>query len=303
MFYQQKRNVLKKGSQHIDIFSKGWNFSQDGPGNRLLYHFQGCNLTCPWCSNPEGMPLEGTLIFRKEKLIDSVCAKGAIKDRTPDRSVCNTCEDRPCLERHRNGGIEWSARRYTIDEILIEIDEARGLFHSGGGVTLTGGEPTLQFHSLKELLRRIKEKQIHTAIETNGTNPRLSELLPLIDTVIIDIKHPDTHVHRFVLGLGNETVIRNIKEIAVAGKEMWVRIPLIPGFNDGEENIRGFISLFKEIPPGGYSLELLPYHEYGKVKWEQIGKPYEMPDKKITGEELKKYKQMFSDNRINIITT
>ena len=136
------------------IFSKGFNFSQDGPGNRLVYHLQGCNLHCPWCSNPEGMSLTGG-------------------------------EER------------------TVDDVFSECLRSRALFFSGGGVTFTGGECTLQREELSELLSRLRAAGIHTAIETNGTSPHLRELLPHVNYLIMDFKHFDGDALLQSTGVGN----------------------------------------------------------------------------------------------------
>ena len=144
----------------MKIFFKGFNFSQDGPGNRLVYHLQGCNMKCPWCSNPEGMPF--------------------------------------C------GGKEVSA-----EEIVKECMSCKAMFFSGGGVTFTGGEATVWHDELLLVLKKLKEKGIHTAIETNGTDKKLSELLPFIDYLIMDFKHYDAEKHKYYTGISNETVVEN----------------------------------------------------------------------------------------------
>lgn len=287
----------------ISIFGKGWNFSQDGPGNRLIYHFQGCNLSCPWCSNPEGIDRAGTLLVCPDKLKDAVCPHGAIQNKTLDRSHCQTCTGRTCLGKYRNEGIRFSAKEYTIEELADEIEGARTLFHSGGGVTCTGGEATLQFDPLKQLLIAAKRMGIHTAIETNGTNNRLPELFSLIDTLMIDFKHPDSSTHRRILGVGNETVIRNIEKASTSCSEIWIRIPLIPSFNDAEEDIGKFIHTLKGINLERVSVELLPYHEYGKIKWEQVGMPYTPSGNTLSPNTLRQYEQLFRANNITIINT
>ncbi|MDR3142826.1 MAG: glycyl-radical enzyme activating protein [Tannerellaceae bacterium] len=286
----------------IKIFSKGWNFSQDGPGNRLLYHFQGCNFVCPWCSNPEGISLSGSLLVKAEKLIDSVCPHGAIRELRLDRTKCEVCTGMECIRMNRNEGIRLSAQEYTIDDLLCEIEGAKNLFHSGGGVTFTGGEPTLQFRPLKHLLKELR-KRVHIVMETNGTHLRLPELFEWIDLLIIDLKQADTAIHKQVLGLGNEQVIRNLEQASATGVKLWIRIPLIPGFNNDRSAIEGLLRIIKRVNRNGISVELLRYHEYGKIKWEQIGKVYTMPEKKIPAEQLRQYRQLFSDNNIQMINT
>lgn len=287
----------------IKIFNKGWNFSQDGPGNRLLYHFQGCNLFCPWCSNPEGIAVQGTMLCNPAKIIDSVCPNGAVQNKTLNRNICRTCADRQCLDRNRSEGIKWSAKEYSIDEIIDEIRNAKGLFYSGGGVTITGGEPTLQFGLLKQLLSKIKDMQVNTAIETNGTSDRLPELFALIDTMMIDFKHHDSAIHQKWLGLGNEKVIENLGKAAESGIDLWIRIPLIPGFNDAPDDVAKMINEISKINRSNVSVELLPYHEYGKTKWEQAGMAYIMRGGKIEIEKIKKYNEWLVAHHIKMINT
>lgn len=212
----------------LRIFQRGFNFSQDGPGNRLIYHLQGCNLRCPWCSNPEGLALVGG----------------------------NVC---------------------TIDELLDEVERSKMMFFDGGGVTLTGGEVTMQFDAVKEFLSQLHARGIHTCIETNGLHPRLPELFRMIDLLIMDIKHWNTETHRAVTGLPNGITIQNIEKVLAANQPLALRIPLIGGFNASEDDARGFVSLFDRLGVRGKAtVELLPYHEYGKDKYKTLGLDYTM---------------------------
>ena len=181
----------------IRILQKGFNFSQDGPGNRLVYHLQGCNLHCPWCSNPESM------------------------------AFC--------------GGIET-----LISDLVNEAVKAEMMFFDGGGVTFTGGEPTVQFDALKEALILLKEKGINTAIETNGTNPNLPELFGFIDYLIMDFKHHNSGKLKEFTGVGNETVIKNIAAACQKNKNPLLRIPLIHSFNSSVEDAENFSEILKE---------------------------------------------------------
>ena len=173
--------------EKIRIFQKGFNYSQDGQGNRLVYHLQGCNMKCPWCANPEGMKMEGALYLDKDWIQDELCPKGAVKEKVLDRSVCAKCDGMECQTvKYKNKGLRLSFEEYTTDEIFDEILRSSPMFYDGGGVTFTGGEATMQFDALKELLIRLTKAGVHTVIETNGANPRLPELFPYIDQLIMD---------------------------------------------------------------------------------------------------------------------
>ena len=240
----------------IRIFQKGFNFSQDGPGNRLVYHLQGCNLSCPWCSNPEGLAVAGGTAF-------------------------------------------------AIDELVEEVRRSSMMFFDGGGVTLTGGEVTLQFPKVKEFLTRLHEAGIHTCIETNGLSKQLPELFPVLDLLIMDIKHHDPEKHRAVTGLPNDRTVSNIHNALEYGIPLALRIPLIGGFNASEEDARSFASLFRELELGNRAtVELLTYHEYGKDKYAKLGIPYTMTNTaRVSRETLKLYTQILQDAGITIIHT
>lgn len=199
------------------VLQKGFNYSQDGPGNRLVYHLQGCNFRCKWCSNPESMPMENP-----------------------------------------------KAKETSVDELVHEVDRSRMMFFDGGGVTFTGGECTLQCDELIEALKKIKKLGVNTAIETNGSNPRLVEIAKWVDYLIMDFKHYDSNIHKKWIGMGNESVKKNLADLIEAGKYVHIRIPLIHRVNDDFE---GFCEFFKGISVENIDVEILPYHEYGKDKW------------------------------------
>lgn len=210
------------------IFQKGFNYSQDGPGNRLVYHLQGCNLRCPWCANPEGL------------------------------AIC--------------GGTE-----HPVHALVEEVLRSKMMFFDGGGVTLTGGEATVQFNEVQDFLSRLHALGIHTCMETNGVSSRLEALFPVVDHLIMDIKHYDPAVHRAVTGLGNEQTVKNLRLALKKRTQLALRIPLIGGFNATPEDAEGFCRLFDTLGIGANAtLELLPYHEYGRDKYKKLGLPYQM---------------------------
>lgn len=227
----------------LKIFQKGFNYSQDGQGNRLVYHLQGCNMKCPWCANPEGMPVEGAMISENGK-----------KPRL-------SCQER------------------EVEEILEEIMSCRPMFFDGGGVTFTGGEATMQFEPLKELLIRLGGAGIHTAVETNGTHPRLPELFPYIGQLIMDCKHWQEEKHRRYTGVSFDRVYRNLVLASEHHGRTDIRIPLIGGVNDSPEDMDRFVELFGKLRTDRLTFEVLKYHEFGRKKWEECGRAYEMDEK------------------------
>ena len=238
----------------IKVLHKGFNYSQDGPGNRLVYHLQGCNLHCPWCSNPESM-----------KIITQ-------------------------------GGTD-------IDEIIRQSIAASPMFFDGGGVTFTGGEPTVQFEALKEVLTQLKSAGINTAIETNGTNPRLPELFEFIDFLIMDFKHHNSDKLKEYAGIGNENVIANIKAASEQRKQLLVRIPLINGFNASVEDAQCFADVLSPLMKEGFNLEVLSYHEYGKDKWLQNGMDYTMQNAFVDEVQFTEFCNVLKNNSISLTRT
>jgi pyruvate formate lyase activating enzyme len=288
---------------HLKIFKKGFNFGQDGPGNRLVLHLQGCNLRCPWCANPEGLAPEGSLLVRPEKLLENVCPSGAIHQHTLDREKCQTCSHKSCLYENKNEGLQFSCQTLPVEVLFEEILSARSLFFDGGGVTFSGGEPTLQFAALKALLFKLKEAGIHTAVETNATHPNLPELFPLLNLLMIDFKHYDAERHLQWTGGHNQGIKNNLIKAIKKHPNVWVRIPLINGFNAHPKFIPGFIDFFRPLDVKHVRFEFLNYHEYGKIKWEQCGLPYTVKNGAVESGVEEAFKNSFIENGFEVIRT
>lgn len=249
----------------IKIFQKGFNYSQDGHGNRLVFHLQGCNMRCPWCSNPEGISVNGTDITEK-------------------------------------GRTRLSCKEYDIEDVVKESVRSKPMFFDGGGVTLTGGEVTMQFEVVKELLKRLKDYEIHTAIETNGSHPRMIELVPYVDQWIMDVKHYDDIKHKEWVGVSLENTTKTLNSVSKLHKDMLVRVPLIPGFNDSEEDAWKFAEYFSKNS-ASLQVEFLAYHEYGKQKWEQCGMEYTMPNVRLKAGTIKRFEEIMSTKGILCVRT
>ena len=236
---------------YIHYFQKGFNYSQDGPGNRLVVHLQGCNLHCPWCSNPESMTLHG-------------------------------------------------GNTVSTEELLEEIVSCKRLFFDGGGATFTGGECTLQKNALNEVLKGCKQNGIHTAIETNGTCPYSKELFENIDLIISDFKHYDNEKLQKRVGQVRDYQ-KNIADYLKSGKPVLIRIVLINGFNAERSDAVKFAEFFHGLPTENATFEFLPYHEYGKNKWEKLGKVYEMQNAFVAQETVKHFEYVFKSYHLKTI--
>lgn len=285
-------------SRVIRIFQKGFNYSQDGQGNRLVYHLQGCNMKCPWCANPEGMKPEGVIVTDKDWIQEELCPKGAVRDGRLDRKICEGCKEGECLTvKYKSKGIRLSCEERTTEEVFREIVRSSPMFYDGGGVTFTGGEATMQYEALKELLVRLKEGGIHTAIETNGSHPRLGELFPYIDQLIMDCKHWDPEKHLRYTGVPIDIVNQNLRRAAKEHPCVDIRVPLIGGVNDSEEDLEGFLRFFQEIGGENVTFEILKYHEFGKNKWEECGWEYRMTEEAhVTVEQIRHMKERITES-------
>lgn len=235
----------------IRYFQKGFNYSQDGPGNRLVLHLQGCNLHCPWCSNPEGM--------------------------------------------NANEG-----KSISTDDLIQEFISCKRLFFDGGGVTFTGGECTLQKDALMQVLQACKQNGIHTAIETNGTCPYDSELFENIDFIISDFKHYDKEKLTKWVGQVRDYQ-KNIADYLKSEKPVLIRIVLINGFNAEREDAVKFAEFFKNLPTQNAVFEFLPYHEYGKNKWEKLGKDYKMKNAFVNQDTVNLFEEIFKSKHLKTI--
>lgn len=285
----------------LKYFQKGFNFSQDGPGNRLVIHLQGCNLKCPWCANPEGLNPNGVLMTT-DKTNGSFCPKGAFADGVLNRELCRGCS-MPCTGIPASG-LKLSCTEEEVSDIVAYCVTCKMMFFDGGGVTISGGEPTVQFDALKELLSELKAEGIHTAVECNGTHPDLPDLFPLIDYLIMDCKHYDSAKHKSVCGLPNDNILQNIKAACASRNQLLVRIPLIGGFNASLQDAAQFAALFREIGNENVQYEFLRYHEFGKNKYENCGYSYTMTEEaKVPPERIREFSDIFHQNGLKTLHT
>ncbi len=289
----------------LKVFQSGFNYSQDGPGNRLVFHLQGCNFRCPWCSNPESIAVQGSLIVDEKYLVDSVCPYGAIKDKKIDRSMCETCKTKDCIsEKNRNKGIRLSYKEMKTQEIVNLAVSCKESFYDGGGVTFSGGEATLQFDALEETLRGLKENGINTTIETNGTAKNLEKLFNVVDHLIIDYKIPFSNRHKEILQHNDQQTKENIILASQKHPDLLVRIPLVHNVNDRQEDLAAFLEFFDQCHKEGLKIEFLKYHDYGSSKWGQIGQEYVMSDDShISSEKYDSFVAAFKDANYQVIFT
>jgi pyruvate formate lyase activating enzyme len=235
----------------------------DGPGIRTVVFFKGCPLSCRWCSNPESQQVQ----------VSQECQKA----------------------------LSLNVRRYDLDEILeICLQDQPFYEESGGGVTLSGGEPLAQGEFAALLLRALKDRRIHTAMETTGYAPPdvFREAALAADLLLFDIKHYDERHHIDGTGVPMGPILANLKTALAAEKPLLPRIPIIPGFNNALEDAEGFVRLLASL--GLKEVQLLPFHQFGEKKYEALNIPYPMRGTpQLHKEDLEEYRRIFLANKIN----
>jgi len=258
----------------------------DGPGIRTLVFFKGCPLRCQWCQNPETFIKQRQLIMHKNlcigcgKCIQSCPQKavyienGEIKADKLKCKMCGLCAANCFADALDIIGIE-----YTVEEVLDIILKDKVFYkHSEGGATLGGGEVTTYSDFASELLRRVKEHHIHTAIETCGYSKweDLKKVLQYTDLVLYDIKHSNCMLHRKYTGVDNTLILSNLKKTVDYGKRVILRLPLIPGINNDATVLTEIANIAKEY--GIKDIHILPFHQMGEDKWSGIGLDYTFKD-------------------------
>lgn len=269
----------------------------DGPGVRTTVFFAGCNLACRWCHNPEAISPAPRLQYLAARCTGcgacvAACPARAIDVKqagssgamaitdasatnpastfAPNRALCTGCG--ACVAACPAGARSLSCQTVTSDEILPRLLADREIYrHTGGGITFSGGEPFLQPDFLKALAQGCQNAGVHTAAETAANLPwrQIKPLLPLLDLVICDLKAASPALHKRCTGADNAQILANIRLLHRHAKQLWVRIPLVPGYNDAPAELAHMANLLKEIGP--LPVEVLAYHSMGEGKYQSLG--------------------------------
>lgn len=240
----------------------------DGPGIRTTVFFKGCSQNCYWCHNPESIEMQ-PFSFVKKVVIDGK------------------------IHNHN----ETIGKLYTVEEIIDILSRDRIFMEeSGGGVTFSGGEPTMQPVFLISLLEACQKEGLHTAVDTNGLASKevMQKIMPLTDLFLFDVKHLDPKKHKAGTGTSNELILDNLKFLLKNNSKLRIRIPVIPGFNFNAGDMRAILVLIDSLPGTVKQVDLLPYHTIARNKYKRFGiKNKDSGVSALKIEDLDEVKQIF----------
>jgi pyruvate formate lyase activating enzyme len=281
----------------------------DGPGIRTTIFFQGCPLNCWWCHNPESQSSRSVLMYRANRCslcqtCIEVCPQNGIslKGTTiTDRSKCDLCGE--CAAACYYGAREISGKSMTIAEVMAAIQRDVPFYdQSGGGVTFSGGEPLLQRRFLAEVLRECNAQDIHTVVDTSGfaSWEVFESIRQDVNLFLYDLKILDDQRHQQYTGVSNLLILNNLQRLAESGAQIFVRIPLIPGINDDEENLKESAALIAGLP-NIRAVELMAYHDIAEAKYESLGMDYQLPHTSPPTEaDMQKAAKYFEDQGLGV---
>jgi pyruvate formate lyase activating enzyme len=255
----------------------------DGPGIRTLVFLKGCPLRCQWCCNPESQSFSEQLNYIGHKCISCFsclqkCPYSSIHKSGEkvafNYQLCMACAHKPCIDSCEGEALKVCGKTYTVSEVVETVYKDIDFYrNSGGGVTFSGGEPFAQPEFLLALLKACKERNVHTAIETcgYGNTADIKMMIPFTDMFLYDLKIINTKLHEKYMGKPNEVILENLAVLASSGKNVIIRIPMIPGITDTLENLGQIAELSKQY--GIKEINLEPYHSLGEEKYTEFGMP------------------------------
>jgi pyruvate formate lyase activating enzyme len=274
----------------------------DGPGIRTEIFLKGCPLKCLWCHSPESQSPHMQVAWFEIRCIGlgvcgkclGACPRGAIvKGKTIiskidqsemqvidiNRELCDNCGK--CTEACPANALAVCGTDMTVEQVIARINKDRPYYRrSGGGVTLSGGEPMVQYRFSTAIFKECKEQGLNTALDTTGFAPweHYKPILEYTDLTLLDLKQMDSKRSLEITGVPNELILENARKMAEAGALLQIRIPVIPGYNDSEENLRATSRFCAELGKVVTLVQILPYHRLGLVKYERLQKKYLLAD-------------------------
>ncbi|MHA1783487.1 MAG: glycyl-radical enzyme activating protein [Promethearchaeota archaeon] len=292
------------GEQKAFIFEIQKMSTEDGPGIRTTVFFKQCPLRCAWCHNPESISKEKQLEWFEHKCIGcftclEVCKQGALSFTEEglriDREKCISCGT--CVNECPSTALHMFGEYWTLDDLFHEINKDLVYYEqSNGGITVSGGEPTIQWEFVEAFLKKCKENGISTALDTCGyANKKIYErLLPHVDLILYDLKEIDSKKHQDFTGVPNDLILDNARWIArymrENGKKMWIRTPLIPKYTATVENIKGIGEfIVKELDNIPERWDILAFNNLCISKYERLDMNWALKDEPLLTEEEIEY--------------
>ncbi len=274
----------------------------DGPGFRTNVYLKGCPMKCEWCHNPETIDALPDIFWKRRLCVGcgecmDVCPNNAInppippeESQKPDstyqkivRDQCDLCMK--CVDACHYGALSISGKPVSIDELIEEVEKDRPFYdNSGGGMTLSGGEPTAHSDFSLQLLKAAKQRGLHTCLDTNGCCDWnvFEKLLEHVDVFLFDLKHIDSAIHKEKTGVDNGIILKNLARLSETGKEIWIRIPVIPGFNDSLDFHTRASEFLSNLPGKISRVDLLSYHNWCQDKYDWLGIDWPMKEIEAT---------------------
>ena len=260
----------------------------DGPGIRTTVFMKGCPLRCRWCHNPEGLSPKLQLQFFEDKCVG--CGSCGKREKLSDAERCNTEALTVC------------GRELDESDVISEVLKDRIFYSDNGGITLSGGECLLQADFVASVLSLAKAEGLHTAIDTCGCVNwgDIEKTLDFCDLYLYDIKCLDPTLHKEYTGVDNSLIIENLKRLSACGKDIWIRVPVIPDFNNNEAEMKAIAELVSTLS-SVKQVTLMPYHTLGASKYKTLGLEYKFDtEKRISDEELFGFRKIFEEKGIRI---
>ena len=284
----------------------------DGPGIRTTVFLKGCPLHCPWCQNPESMRLLPEIITRDVKCIAcgkcvDICPQKAISIMEHSRVIewekCDSCLK--CADICPSKSIEVSGEYKSVDEVIEEVMRDFNYYRrSRGGMTISGGEPLVQWRFTLALFEKARQKGLHTALDTTGFAKweDMDKVLNYTSLVLYDVKHLDSAKHKEVTGVPNELILSNLqKTVEKPGIKVWIRHPIIPDFNDSVEELEELCRFVLTLGPAAEKISLLPFHRFGELKYTATGRAYGCDDLPlISDERVEEFRRLVSSHGLRV---